>query len=116
MGVVCIFFFSKKELTYLDFKSFKIPMGHILFKSFKVPTGHILFVVWPESKNDLSSNIILKLSRSKLKFYKHGIGIESVICNLHMFGVSCCRAKVTQNENLLMILQICLVWLHRIFI
>ena len=29
------------------------------------------------------------------------MGIESVICNLHMCGLSCSRAKVTQNENLL---------------
>ena len=49
----------------------------------------------------ISSNIILKFSRSKLKFYKHGIGIESVICNLHMSGLSISRAKVAQNENLL---------------
>ena len=49
----------------------------------------------------ITSNIILKFSRSRLKFYKHGIGIESVICNLHMSGLSFSRAKVAQNENLL---------------
>ena len=45
----------------------------------------------------ISSNIILKLSRSELKFYKNEIGIEYVNCNFPMFG----RAKVTKNENLL---------------
>ena len=60
----------------------------------------------------ITSNIILKFSRSRLKFYKHGIGIESVICNLHMSGLSFSRAKVAQNENLLIILLFCLLWLH----
>ena len=44
--------------------------------------------------------VFLKLSRSKLKFCQHGIGIYIVICNIHVSCLSFIRAKVTLNENL----------------